>query len=105
MIVGPRIEFDPDHYPRIRVWDSNAGRDWYFYLHRLTAYAQGDLEHPCAEIEFPAYDAATGKVRLEPDPRHVHHDDADGWNNDPTNLAGVTPDEHAAQESHVSNLK
>ena len=39
MIFSPRIEFDIDHYPRIRAWDTEVGHDRYLYLHRLVAYA------------------------------------------------------------------
>lgn len=103
VVVGPRIEFATDHYPRIRYWDGD--REWYFYLHRLTAYAQGGLDHPCASIEFPALDAGTGKVRTSPDPRDVHHRDADSWNNHHDNIRSQTWEEHKRIEPQTANLK
>ncbi|MDZ7729921.1 MAG: HNH endonuclease [Natrialbaceae archaeon] len=75
MIVGPRVEFDVDHYPRIRVWDSRAGHDRYLYLHRLTAFAHGRLDSLWSDL-------------------HVHHLDHDGWNNSPENLEATEPAEH-----------
>jgi len=75
--VGPRIEFDPDHYPRLRVWNPREGRDHYVYLHRLTAFAQGEIEDLWSEC-------------------HVHHEDDDGWNNHPRNLSALDPEEHDA---------
>lgn len=82
----PRVEFDVDHYPRIRVWDSRAGRDRYVYLHRLSAYAHGILDSPW-------------------DPRHVHHLNGDRWDSRPSNLEAVWPDEHEDYDPHVSNLR
>lgn len=75
VIVGPRLEFDPDHYPRLRVWDSRAGHDRYLYLHRLTAYAHGEIDSLWTDY-------------------HVHHLDHDRWNNQPSNLERRPPDEH-----------
>ncbi|MHB9287399.1 hypothetical protein ACKVMT_10230 [Halobacteriales archaeon Cl-PHB] len=75
MIVGPRIEFDPDHYPRLRVWDSEAGKDRYVYLHRLTAFAHGVIDDLWA-------------------PQHVHHVDHDRWNSIPENLEARDPAKH-----------
>jgi hypothetical protein len=86
MIVGPRVEFDPDHYPRIRVWDAEAGHDRYVYLHRLTAYAHGQLDALWSPLE-------------------VHHRDSDSWNSRPENLEAVTPEEHADHEPHTANLR
>lgn len=86
-VVGPRVEFDPDHYPRIRVWDPRAGHDRYIYLHRLTAYAHGIIDDLWEPVD-------------------VHHIDGDGWNScDPLNLERKTRDEHIAVEPHVANLK
>jgi len=51
------MEFDPDHYPRLRIWNPPGSRDYYAYLHRLPAVAQGEI----ADLW---------------DRRHVHHDDA-----------------------------
>lgn len=70
--VGPRVEFDPDHYPRLRVYDARAGHDRYVYLHRLAAYAHGEISSLW-------------------DSRHVHHKNGDGWNNRPGNSKGSTP--------------
>jgi hypothetical protein len=81
--VGPRVEFDPEHYPRIRIWDGE--RDHYVYLHRLTAYAQYEIESLW-------------------EPVHVHHKDHDGWNNSPENLEALTPDEHEKYHPGVSHL-
>jgi hypothetical protein len=84
--VGPRVEFDPDHYPRIRVWDSAVGRDRFIYLHRCVAYAHGLMDSLWAPVD-------------------VHHADCDNWNNHPSNLEAVERDAHAAREPHVRNLK
>jgi len=73
--VGPRVEFDPDHYPRLRVWDPRAGHDRYLYLHRLTAYAHGEIDSLWSDD-------------------HVHHRDSDPWHNQPGNLEGLNPTEH-----------
>lgn len=78
--VGPRVEFSLDHYPRIRV--SERGREWYVYLHRLTAFAHGELD---------ALD----------DGRHVHHVDGDRWNNSPENLEAVASHEHDELHEHT----
>ncbi|QCC47448.1 HNH endonuclease [Halobellus limi] len=78
--VGPRVEFSLDHYPRIRV--SEGGREWYVYLHRLTAFAHGELD---------ALD----------DERHVHHVDGDRWNNAPENLEAVASHEHDELHEHT----
>lgn len=84
MIVGPRVEFDPDHYPRIRYWDGE--KEHYIYLHRLSAYAEGKLSSLW-------------------DDEHVHHTDCDSWNSRPENLEVVDPDEHARREPQVANLR
>jgi len=81
--VGPRVEFDTDHYPRIRVWDPLAGHDRYLYLHRLTAYAHREIDSLWSED-------------------HVHHRDRDPWNNQPGNLEGLDPDDHA--EVHCRSI-
>lgn len=90
MIVGPRVEFQhderPRHYPRIRVYDPRAGKDRYLYLHRLTLYAQGEVEDLWGSW-------------------HGHHKDADGWNNRPENLEAVDPEEHERHEPQVANLR
>jgi len=80
--VGPRVEFDLNHYPRIRVWDAERGGDRYVYLHRLAAYAHGELD-------------SLG------DSRHVHHRDCDPWNNHPDNLEAMTPEEHDRRHEHT----
>lgn len=90
----PRIEFVPGEYPRIRYY--HDGREWYFYLHRLVGYAHGVIDHPRADDRMIAIDGATGEVRMEPDDRHVHHRDDDGWNNRPENLSGEDPDVHGS---------
>lgn len=77
MIVGPRVEFDLDHYPRIRVWDSDEQRDHYLYLHRLTAFAHGEIDDLWSSL-------------------HVHHVDEDKWNNDPQNLEARPPADHCS---------
>ena len=76
MIVGMRVEFDPDHYPRIRVWDSRHQKDRYLYLHRLTAYAHEIINDLWA-------------------PEEVHHLDHDRWNSRPENLEARDPVRHA----------
>lgn len=76
MIFGPRIEFDPDHYPRIRVWDSSVGHDRYLYLHRLTAYAHGEIDDLWTDLE-------------------VQHADHDCWTNRPGTLEAREPLPHA----------
>ncbi|MFB6137531.1 MAG: HNH endonuclease [Halobacteriaceae archaeon] len=79
--VGPRVEFDLDGYVRIRAWDADRGHDRYLYLHRLAAYAHGELE------DLHASD-------------HVHHSDGDRWNNDPANLEARDPVGHG--ELHLN---
>lgn len=76
MIVGPRVEFQPGGYVRIRVWDSDAGKDRYVYLHRLVPFAHGEFDSLW-------------------DDRHGHHVDHDGWNNSPENLEARDPVDHA----------
>lgn len=82
VVVGPRVEFSPAHYPRLRVWDGE--RDHYVYLHRLTAYAYGMIDSLWSDDE-------------------VHHIDHDGWNNCPENLqaqAAVDHRRYHAEENH-----
>lgn len=86
MIVGPRIEFDPSHYPRIRVWDQRAGHDRYVYLHRMTAYAHGLIDDLWEEVD-------------------VHHINKDRWDNRPSNLEAVGRAYHERVEPHVGNLR
>ncbi|QIO21344.1 hypothetical protein G9465_02805 [Haloarcula sp. JP-L23] len=76
VIFRPRVEFDLDHYPRVRVWDPNAGHDRYLYLHRLTAYAHGEIDDLWSDL-------------------HIHHVDEDRWNNQPGNLEARPPEEHS----------
>ena len=76
--VGPRLELDPEHYPRLRVWDPDCGHDRYLYLHRLVAYAHGELDD--------VFD----------DDRHVHHRNRDRWDNRPSNLEATAPDRHCS---------
>lgn len=83
MILGPRLEFDPDHYPRIRVWDSRAGHDRYVYLHRLTAYAHGRIDSLWSEL-------------------HIHHKNHDRWDNRPTNLEARHPADHGRYHGGVA---
>ena len=85
MIVGPRVEFDPKHYPRLRVWDPQAGKDRYLYLHRLTAYAHGEIDDLWSSLE-------------------VHHVDHDRWNSTPENLEAREPDHHADYHLNVGAL-
>jgi len=79
--VGPRVEFDLDHYPRIRVWDPRAGKERYVYLHRLALFAQGEVDDLWGSWQG-------------------HHEDGDRWNNDPENLAALDPGEHDAAHRH-----
>lgn len=80
MNFKPRVEFDINHYPRIRVWDSAAGHDRYIYLHRLSAYADGEIDSLWSE-------------------KHIHHINGDKWDNRPENLAAVDPAEHSRYHS------
>lgn len=109
VVVGPRVEFDPDHYPRIRFWDPSEQRDWYVYLHRLTEFAQGNLDSPFQDTEFPVADlyadGSTEYLGTDPDSKHVHHKDCDGWNNNPRNLEAVSVHEHIKHEKQVANLQ
>lgn len=103
----PRVEFRDDFYPRIR--HTEDGDEWWFYLHRLTAFAQGLIGHPFAEKEYPvadlAADGSTGPARVEPDPRDVHHRDRDAWASlPPENLEALSREEHEIEEPHVGNL-
>lgn len=83
--VGPRVEFPPDHYPRIRVWHPEKGRDVFLYLHRCSAYAHGLIDDLWEEVD-------------------VHHLDCDRWNSRPENLEALDREAHAEREPHVSNL-
>jgi len=74
--VGPRVEFDPDHYPRLRVWDPRTQQDRYLYLHRLAAFASEEIDDLWTDLE-------------------VHHVDHDRWNNRPENLEARGPEPHA----------
>ncbi|GAB3681188.1 hypothetical protein GCM10028857_05030 [Salinarchaeum chitinilyticum] len=76
--VGPRVEFEVGGYVRIRAYSSDLGRDCYVYLHRLTAWAHGELASPWESD----------------DPRHAHHAGRDGWDNRPDLLEAVHPAEH-----------
>lgn len=73
LTVGPRLEFNPDGYVSLRAAADN--REFRLYLHRLTAYAHGDLDG------------------LD-DHREVHHRDGDRWNNSPDNLEALEPRDH-----------
>lgn len=85
--VGPRVEFAPGHYPRIRAWDSEQKQDKYLYLHRLTAYAHGIIDDLWAPVD-------------------IHHKNADGWCNlPPSNLEALPRWAHQEIEPHVGNLK
>lgn len=84
--VGPRVEFSTSHYPRLRVWHPEREVDVPIYLHRLTAYAHGEID----DLWSPLF---------------VHHEDADPWNNRPENLRAVTRAEHEELEPHTANLK
>lgn len=77
--VGPRVESDTAGYVRIRCWDGE--REHYLYLHRLAAYAAGEID---------ALDAG----------EHVHHVDGDRWNNAHDNLEAVTPEAHDRRHDH-----
>lgn len=79
--VGPRVEFDTDGYVRLRAYDSRAGHDRYLYLHRVTAYAHGEIDSLWADVD-------------------VHHRDRDRWHNQPENLEGRDPIEH--RTSHIT---
>jgi len=83
--VGPRVEFDPDHYPRLRVWDSRAEQDRYLYLHRLAAFAHDEIDGLWSEL-------------------HIHHEDHDRWNNRPENLQAVKPQSHSDYHLHEVSL-
>lgn len=73
--TDPRIEFDTDGHIRLRAYDGERGGDRYLYLHRLVAYAHGEIDS------------------LQ-DHRHVHHENDDKWDNRPENLTAMEPDEH-----------
>ena len=75
MLLGPRVEFDLEHSPRIRVWDPRAGHDRYIYLHRLTASAHDELAHLWSAL-------------------HIQYVDEDRWINDPATLDGRPPGNH-----------
>lgn len=81
--VDPRVEFDTAGYVRLRCCEQ--GTEYCVYLHRLTAYAHEELDDLWSA-------------------EHVHHRDADPWNNHPDNLEALTPDEHAEREPHVANF-
>lgn len=74
--VGPRVEFDLDGYVRLRVWDAEAGRDRYIYLHRLVAFATGEIDSLAAE-------------------EHAHHLNGDRWDNRHENIEARGPAAHA----------
>jgi hypothetical protein len=78
--VGPRVEFDTAGYVRLRHFDGE--REHYLYLHRLAAYAAGELD---------SLDAA----------EHVHHVDGDRWNNHPENLEALDPATHDSRHGHA----
>lgn len=78
MAGDPRIEFEPGRYVRIRYWDGD--REWYYYVHRLVAYAHGEIDDPFAD-------------------ETIHHRDEDRWNNRPSNLQAVEPAEHSAHHA------
>ena len=71
----PRVEFEVGEYVRIRAWDSRAGKDRYLYLHRLVAYAHGEIDGIAEAMD-------------------VHHENGDKWDNRPENLAARPPAEH-----------
>lgn len=99
--VGPRIEFCESHYPRIRYY--HDGREYYFYIHRLVAYAHGELDYP-----FVSYDKIPiieeGGVTFGTDERVVHHENKKQWDNRPVNLITMTEKEHTQVEPHTKNL-
>lgn len=76
--VGPRVEFDVSRYIRIRAYSRRHEADRYVQLHRLVAWAHGELDSPF----------------VEDDRRHADHLNGDKWDNRPSNLTGRMPDEH-----------
>jgi len=82
--VGPRIEFNTHGYISLRCY--SEGTEYRLYLHRLTAYAHGEID---------SLDS----------PMHIHHLDADPWNNHPENLEALTPEQHEQIDPHVANLR
>lgn len=81
--VGPRLQFDLDRYIRLRVRDPTTGRDRYVNLHRLVAYAHGELEHIRDDLD-------------------VHHLNGDRWDNRPSNLEAREPAEHGRYHANTS---
>lgn len=71
-----------DGYERWRLWD--AGKDAYFYVHRLTAIAEYGI------------DAVKGM--------HVHHRNRIPWDNRPENLELLPPDRHCIRH-HCDTVK
>lgn len=127
--VAGGVQWGPDRYPVLWVWEpygeernGRYGEYHAFPLHRLVAFAEGELDHPRFEDDdvvvieeregFDPDDVdeeANEEERLnqqfrawnEPDHREVHHLDYDIWNASPENLEALPPEDHGQETARA----
>lgn len=108
-IILGGVQWGEERYPVLWHWEPyeepkgpegarKYGEYWAFPLHRLSAYADGKLDHIRFEDEgVICLDGEPGEetiVNMEPDPREVHHINEDKWDSDPENLEPLDPPDH-----------
>lgn len=125
-IVAGSVQWGPDRYPVLWVYENNSqmeeGRYFCFPLHRMAAFADGELDHPRFESEdvvvieeredFDPDDVdedADDEERLnqqfrawnDPDGREAHHMDYDIWNGHPDNIEAMEPEKHGEETARA----
>lgn len=105
-VVMGDIQWGPERYPVLWCWEpyeeprnGKYGEYHAFPMHRLTAFAEGIIDHPRFEDDGVVGfwdDPETGEtvVRNKPDRREVHHVDEDKMNYDARNLEAYTSEVH-----------
>lgn len=120
-VVLGGIQWGPERYPVIWVWepyeeprDGSYGEYHAFPLHRLTAFAEGELDHPRFKDEDVTVIEERGPVPedvedpnqqfdawTDPDGREAHHRDYDIWNADARNIEAMEPENHGQETARA----
>lgn len=79
-----KLSVDADGYETIRGPEDRKR----LYHHRVLSYARGELD----------------SVFFSEDMREVHHRDRDGWQNAPSNLRVLSPEEHRETDAKRARL-